>query len=894
MSACDCGCCEGLGAETPATVANPPGLPAVSYRAGTYGEFRSTMLAALSSRLRPPLQDLATRDSDDFSIALLDAWAIVGDVLTFYEERVANENYLRTATERVSLLQLARLIGYELRPGVAANAALAFVLETAKEAPSRVTVPAGTAVQSVPGPDELPQTFETSEELDARPEWNTLRPRLLQPQRIVGAKTSVTLLGLGLNLKAGDDLLLVWDANGNHRSLRTITRVVEDAGAKTTRVDFFPTPGAPPGFTPPTFPAAEFIQGATPLTKGVVQSQILAKSWVTADLVTQSAAQGWSLDDLTTAVREQLALRPDAGAAGVFAFRSRAAVFGHNAPAWSSLPGNLRYGEQIKDAGGNTVNVPAAYPAPGWDTPLRTLAQEEESKRFVYLDSVYPKMVPGSWVLLASPKLSYAYRVSANAEVSRSAFTVNAKATRLTLDHDTGFTTFTIRETSVRGESEKLPLADLPIPNPVSGTRIDLDGFYLGLDRGRRILLEGEPVDLPGTRVLEVLTLEQVTIEGGYTVLTLQQPLQHDYVRAGVTINANVVQSTHGESKQEVLGSGDASQPFQRFTLRQPPLTYVGAATASGAESTLRVYVDGVQWHEVPSLYGRGPNERVYVTRLDDAGGTTVEFGDGATGARLPTGPENAEGRYRKGIGLDGEVHAGQLTLLLNRPLGVKTVSNPLPAEGAADAEHQDEARANAPLTVLTLDRVVSLDDFADFARAFAGIAKALATPIRDHTGDWALLTVAGPNGAVVDPAGVLGTNLAKAIAAEGGARARFELRSFRPALFEVAAKLAVDPDHLPERVLPAADVALRAAFSFDARSFGQPVARSEVEAVLQGVDGVIGVDLDTLARLDRAAGDPILSARLWASVPQSGDDPLLGAELLMLDARKVDLSVMP
>jgi predicted phage baseplate assembly protein len=890
---CDCGCCEGLGAETPATVLNPPGLPAVSYRVGSYGEFRASMLAALSSRVRPPLQDLATRDEDDFSIALLDAWAMVGDVLTFYEERFANENYLRTATERVSLLQLARLIGYELRPGVAANAALAFVLETAKEAPARVVVPAGTAVQSVPGPDELPQTFETSEELDARPEWNALRPRLLQPQKVSAAKTAAILQGLGLNLKAGDDLLVVFDTAANHRSLRTIVRAVEDADAKTTRVDFVAVPGGPPGFTPPTFPAATFLQSPTPLTKGLVQSLILQRTWVAADLVTQAAGQGWSVDDLTKSVRDQLAAQADTGLVGVYAFRTRAAVFGHNAPAWDSLPGNLRYGEQIKDASGNTVNVAAAYPAPGWDKPARTLDKDESKYRFVYLDNVYPKLVKGSWVALQSPSQSYAYRVSANAEVSRSDFTINAKVTRLSLDHDTGFKTFTMRETSVRGESQKLPLADLPIPNPIAGTRIGLDGFYPGLDKGRKVLLEGEPVDLPGVHVLEVVTLEQVTIEGGYTVLTLAQPLKHSYVRASVTINANVVGSTHGESTHEVLGSGDASQSYQRFRLRQPPLTSVSAATASGAESTLRVYVDGVRWHEVPTLFGRGPNERVYVTRLDDAGGTTVEFGDGVTGARVPTGPENIEARYRKGIGLVGDVRAGQLTLLLNRPLGVKTVSNQLPAEGAADAEHENEARRNAPLTVLTLDRVVSLDDFADFARAFAGIAKALATPIRDRSGDWVLLTVAGPHAAVVDPAGVLGDNLAKAIAAEGGARARFELRSFRPALFEVAAKLAVDPDHLPERVLPAADAALRSAFSFDNRSFGQPVARSEVEAVLQGVDGVVGVDLDKLARLDRLPGDPDLSPRLWASVPQSGDSPLLGAELLMLDARKVDLRVL-
>jgi predicted phage baseplate assembly protein len=885
----DCGCCEGLGPETPAAVSNPPGLPAVAYRTGTYAEFRASMLAALSSRLRPPLRDLATRDEDDFSIALLDAWATVGDVLTFYGERAANEVYLRTAKERFSLLQLARLIGYELRPGVAASAALAFVLETAAEAPAQVLVPAGTAVQSIPGPGELPQTFETSDVLLARREWNALRPRLLQPQSLKSPK-SLTLQGLGLNLKPGDDVLVVYDPNGNHRGLRTVVRVTEALDAKTTRLDF--TTGIPAGhsFTPPIFPAASFLHDVTPLTKDVVDSLILGHTWTNADLLTQAAGQGWALDDLTSAVRKELARRPDTGLAGVYAFRARAAVFGHNAPKWASLPGNLRFGERLVDANNTNVSVAAAYPS---DWEGQTLAADAGTGRFVFLDAPYPKLVKGSWVALESAKKRYAYRVSANAEVSRSDFTINAKVSRLSLDHDTGFSQFTIRETSVRGESERLTLADVPIPNPVSGSRIWLDGFYAGLDAGRIVLLEGEPVELPGVHVLEALTLEQVTIEGGYTVLTLSQALRHAYVRPSVTINANVAHSTHGASKQEVLGSGDASQPYQSFRLRQPPLTHVSAPTASGEETTLRVYVDGVEWHEVPTLYGHGPNDRVYVTRLDDRGGTTVEFGDGRTGARLPTGSENVESRYRQGIGLVGQVGAGQLSLLLNRPAGVKTVSNPLPAGGAADAEHEDDARQNAPLTVLTLDRVVSLDDYEDFTRAFAGIAKALATPIRDATGDWVLVTVAGPEGAVVDPAGDLGVNLGKALVGEGDVRARFELRAFRPAPFEVAAKLAVDPDHLPERVLAAAQAALRSAFSFARRSFGQPVALSEVEAVLQGVDGVVGVDLDRLARLDRAPGDPDLSPHLWAAVPAAGDSPLLGAELLLLDARKVDLSVL-
>ena len=157
-----CHCCEGLTAQTPAAVKNRPGLSAIAYRVGTHSQFKKSMLAALSDITRPALQNLKTRDNDDFSIALLDAAATMADVLTFYQERIANESYMRTATERRSLLELARLIGYELRPGVAANTLLAFTMDDTPGAPLQTTVDIGTKVQSIPGPDEKPQTFETA------------------------------------------------------------------------------------------------------------------------------------------------------------------------------------------------------------------------------------------------------------------------------------------------------------------------------------------------------------------------------------------------------------------------------------------------------------------------------------------------------------------------------------------------------------------------------------------------------------------------------------------------------------------------------------------------------------------------------------------------------------
>src|SRR5262245_57309027 len=117
----DCGCCEGTTVETPARVENRLGLSAIIYRTGTHDQFKKTMLARLSSSHQAALRRLTTRDDDDFTIALLDAWATVGDVLTFYQERIANEAYLRTATERLSVLELAQLIDYQLKPGVAAT-----------------------------------------------------------------------------------------------------------------------------------------------------------------------------------------------------------------------------------------------------------------------------------------------------------------------------------------------------------------------------------------------------------------------------------------------------------------------------------------------------------------------------------------------------------------------------------------------------------------------------------------------------------------------------------------------------------------------------------------------------------------------------------------------------
>ena len=128
----NCGCCEGISRETPAAISNRPGLPQISYRVGTHSAFKASMIAALSDPDFPGAAPLTTRDDGDFSIALLDAWSVSADIITFYQERLANESYLRTAGQQRSVFELARLVGYHPSPGVAASTSLAGAPEARK------------------------------------------------------------------------------------------------------------------------------------------------------------------------------------------------------------------------------------------------------------------------------------------------------------------------------------------------------------------------------------------------------------------------------------------------------------------------------------------------------------------------------------------------------------------------------------------------------------------------------------------------------------------------------------------------------------------------------------------------------------------------------------------
>ncbi len=958
-----CGCCV---LPLPQERYNRPGISSLSYRIGTHATFLAAMKAHLSNQYFErtsriyPLQNLRTRSTDDLSIALLDAWATVADVLTFYQERIANEGYLRTATERRSVLELARSIGYELNPGVSASTYLAFAVDDTTQ--DAVTVPKGTKVQSMPAQGKLPQTFETMTDIEARAEWNTLRPRLTRPQELAirhdteTGKDKLYLLGISIrlppeipgiprdqlypinavldpgqievkaieiqqiylkgidnNIKAGDPLLLVGKRDRDIKTIQFIIKRIEvETELKRTRVDLEEQKTSLPQFIPPLLKFATARLGDFYFNQSQVKS-VVGQSWRDRDLRAFLIMNRWNERDMLTNIASPPA--PDLPPAdqGVFAFRQRTGFFGHNAPRWETLP------KPENTRGYNSDSKKNKDPYKNsWDGDNeRTIWQNSQGAPYtdasVYLERSVPEILSGSWVIFeAADGTGRAYRVSTLSEVSLVDYGISAKATGLKLKQPDGTTdpdtsvAFKVRKTTAHVQSQRLELADLPIEEALEevekdnqgkiikkgATSLMFDHMVLDLQVGQPLVLSGVQADAAGVIRREAIIIADIVHSGGYTTIQFRDRLQYRYDRKTVTLSGNVVYATHGETVREVLGSGDGSQANQQFVLKRPQLTYVPAPAPSGASSTLEVRVNDVLWQEVPSLYGLDARSQSYIVRIDNDARAAVMFGDGKSGALLPSGTGNVVATYRSGIGPDGEVDADSLTLLQTRPQGIREVTNPVPATGSAAPEILDKARINAPRTALTFERIVSLSDFGDFARSYAGIGKAQAQAVWNGEKHEVHITVAGSNGKTIDDR--LRTNLIDAISKARDPVQQAEVADFIPLTFSLEAQILVDQHYQYEDVSRQVENALLEAFSFELRDFGQPVTAAEIVMIIQAVEGVIAADLNKLAKdadSDQSTAKPAMI--LTAHTARLVDGYIQMAELLLLNPAGVALKKM-
>lgn len=921
---CDCGCCESPD-KPPAARANAPGEPAIAYRTGTHATFKASLLARLSSTGHPALATLQTRRDDDFTIATCDAAATMLDVLTFYQERYVNEFFLRTATERRSVVELARLIGYQPSPGVSAGTHVMFQLEEAPGARSLaaepVTIAAGTRVQSVPGPGEEPQTFETSGDITARVEWNAIPAQTTERQTFSTGDREIILSGISVQVQAGDVLLLVGDERidddtSNVWDARVIDTVERDNERGFTRVTLVDGLGqTSPAISPAALNPRAYIfrQRAALFGHNAPDPQLLYKPGEEpAGLVANGEWVDYEID-------ERIDL--DASYPKIVARSWVLLTGGEGVDGLPSLPGRLALytAKTVKHFSrtdfGLSGRITGITPTPATDLDKFALDQtvvfaQSEQVALARRPLAYPLYGPVVSTGRASRDLAPGQSIAVAGRRQR--LRVIVEDANLEFIPDGGSAVSVTPNDSFMIAAAPVQLvwfleiaiapADLPskLKNPAITIRwrlIDRDGRTGTLEApATATALEPSMTDDAIVRELCVIHDSDSAIahERDRTVLELASALTNVYDRPAATFCANIARATHGETVSEIAGSGNAAAAGQRFMLKQSPQTYISAATGNGRASTLSVRVDGLLWKEVPTLFEQDSRAHVYSLRQDNDNRTIVQFGDGAEGSRLPTGQDNIRLTYRKFLGSGGNLAAGRLTTLLGRPLGVKTVNNVTAASGGEDAESIEDARRNAPSTMLTLGRTVSLQDYTDFSRNFAGIDKAQATWTGSGTARSIFVTVAGPDGAAISPNSDTMINLTGALRDYGDPLVPLTVKSYSPVLFKISAAITVSDAADEATVLAAVDTSLHDHYAFGARDFGQAVSIDEVMAVIHSVSGVVAADVDLLYRADPGA-TPDLIGRLFAfPAQQQGDGTTAPAELLTLDPGPVSLSVMP
>jgi len=116
--------------ETPVTV---------DYTNRDYYAIRSELIARIQDRI----PEWAGNDNADFGLALVEAFAYMGDIANYYIDRVANEQFIATATQRDTILAIAETYGYAPSGYKNATTFVTFYNNSG----SIVTIPAGTRIQ---------------------------------------------------------------------------------------------------------------------------------------------------------------------------------------------------------------------------------------------------------------------------------------------------------------------------------------------------------------------------------------------------------------------------------------------------------------------------------------------------------------------------------------------------------------------------------------------------------------------------------------------------------------------------------------------------------------------------------------------------------------------------
>lgn len=808
-----------------------------------------------------PFASWRPNKGNDYQTVFVELWAYLADVLTFYQERIANEAYLGTASLRDSLLRLVSLIDYHPKPGAGASGLVAF---TASQGSSLI-VPASFRVGSKPSPGQPGVIFETSSALAVSGANSAIRLSVLSPDVPFPPKT-VVLQGISNGLSAGDYIIAVENQGTNAETvhLLRLSSVTTDRNSNTTAITWQQELGDG-AYDQATKQVAAyaFRVKAIPFGANAPQFETLSPTLTNSDRLHPKAPfpKSWDAERVPPITLD---------------FAERIAMIRSARPGARVVDSSGFRGSSVPPETGSVENEWFYVPTPN-DPP-----------NYLFLSTVYQQLNyteqnPG-WAVLLTDDTFQTLHVIETTEVVKVGYTLTSQSTRLRSTEDVQTFVFPLRKTTVLTGSELLKLQiDLPLADPVSGNELILQGVQSELQSGQTVVISGNLFDPATGQASSTSATESGILDGppvadpvkNVTKINLKTPLARQYARATTVLMANIVEVTQGETvKDEVLGSGNGSAP-QSYPLKKKPLTYLPSSDPEGlaaVKSTLKVIVNGVAWNEKPNLADSTPDAQDFTTTLDDSGQTTVVFGDGFNGARPPSGFNNIHARYRKGLGSSGNLSSGAIQQLIDSVPNLQKVTNPLPSSGGSDPDPPAQIRVAAGASLRTFSRAVSTADYAALALNFPGISKATASWIVSDP--VTLQAVAHPyvqlTVATVDRLPIQGTLLAAKLRSflnnHRDPNVLLRLQDFTPIYIEVTVQLEIESRFPHNATLNRVQAALNPGvnpdgsagyFAFDNLQFGQTIFLSPVYAAIQNLSGVKDATIMSLRKVGPGAADP-------------------------------------
>lgn len=828
---------------------------------GDYTSFRSSLLRARAGE--SALSGWHPAPGTDLALQMLEWWAYLADVLAFYNERAGDESYLRTAVLPENVRRIIRLLGYRPRPGIAATGVVAALVDS----PRPFVVGRGFSIEGAAARGQPAQIFEVDDEVEigvlGRPlprsarfpapaggrqgAWRGPGPtdaagRLLNLLPAAGAASSslqvqqgqplkLALAGVITTVQEGDTILALkrgWDGSAGSFAMlgvQAVTPVWDEAGNAATSIETLSAHSLPADASRDDYK--------------------LLKATKTAHL--------WLYHERYPGSSNPMLVGSGLGAQIVENIVDPLHLFTGGVSGQPAQDPSVLTGSALQDPGSGAAHLEAITRGISAGDPVLFEKRIQGGLGGLF-QAIQHGLPPAELPELLDVRVQLV-KVTGYAE---DIWYANAPE----MDR--------IGQGPPVGPPAHSVLGSSPAPIPIPHTRLNfavnpvLDLMAEG-DRGLRSILVhydwrevGQMVDPPvkeQTTAVNVpapdsipqvpvpVLIQDVTKGRGSPGWLRETASVPDGLLPPLRALLHLLPVSRGQTvANEVLGSGDPLVANQEFVLKRSPLTYLadnGPGSWNGYRSTLRVRVDGIEWHEAPSFYGQPADARVFAAREDEEQQTHVRFGDGENGRRLPAGTDNVVAWYRVGSGAAVPL-PGTLTSILTPQPGIQAIENPVPPGGGADPDPPEQIRAYAPRSVLTFGRAVSGDDFETVAAQTPGVRRARVCwswdPASQRT---AVKVYVGDDAAAVQAASAT-------------------LRAFadpnRPVLVALAAPvhpdlsltLVVDPDSDPDEVQAAVSAALldpaSEPFGVDVVRIGQVVYDSDIYGACLRVPGVVAV----------------------------------------------------